>query len=300
MRFGYYDGFEAIGLRPAFVGHSYITAAEVENPVYLLTWDDYNYLDDAAYDMIKCHPHVVMVNPWFRDMGELETLRGAPRPELSAILVGRIIGSEPNFVWGLDPPQLSWAYGKWEEVGCRWVSLPWACNTKYYHPSNRRKYSGVKVGFVGSYRTYKTWQYEDHLWPYEDDLHIWSHSPWPRCYRGPIPVGDIHMLYQNAIVCPTISEPLFGDLWITPERPFAVLGSGGLTVLDCNPSFRYFFSDGEVLMPETVKEYCEMMDVMLHDEALNRIYRESGYNAVMERHTFAHRARRLLERLGND
>jgi hypothetical protein len=155
----------------------------------------------------------------------------------------------------------------------------------------------VEVGFVGSYRAYKSQQYENYLWLYGDKLKIWAHSEWPRNYQGEIAIEDTRVLYQNAIVCPTISEPSLPGLQIVPERPFAVLGSGGLTVLDCNPSFKYLFDENDVLTPDTLEQYHGMMNTMLCNGKLNRLYRKRGFAAVMEKHTFAHRAQKLLDEL---
>lgn len=297
MRFGYLHGFQNIGLEPRFVRHTDIISTEIDNPVFLLTWDDYNHLDDEALGLVKNKPHVVMVNPWFTGMESIPTLYGAPKPKITMNIITRIIQNEPTFVWGLDPEPLMEYYEKWARY-CNVVSLPWACDTTRYHPSSAgTDFKDVEIGFVGSYRTYKKPQYEDYLWPYDDRLKIWAHSEWPRNYQGQIAIEDTKLLYQNATVCPTISEPLLPELWITPERPFAILGSGGLTVLDCNPSFKYFFDGDDVLMPAILEIYHDMMDLMLRNDDLNRLYRTRGYAAVMKGHTFAHRARKLLDNL---
>ena len=298
MRFGYYHGFEDIGLSPRFVRHSDIGNYE-SNSLFLLTWDDYNYLDDAAFEVIKHSLHVVMVNVWFEGVEKEITSHGAPGPMISMDTIQRIIDSKPAFVWGLQPEERLGFYEKWNEAGCKVVSLPWGCDTTRYHPSGDSEFENVEMGLVASYRVYKTAQYKEYLWPYEDKLKIWSGSPWPRCYQGSIENDKVRVLYQNATVCPTISEPLFTHLWILPERSFAILGSGGLTVLDCAPIYSLLFSQGEVLMPRTASEYHEMVDAALHDSQLNQKYRDAGYRAVMKRHTCEHRVRKLLKELGN-
>ena len=295
MRFGYLHGFQNIGLQPRFVRHRDITKTEVDNPVFLLIWNDYSYLNSEALQYIKNKLHVVMVNPWFTGM---KTLLDVPSTLILADTTAKIIESEPAFVWGLEPEPLLGYYEKWEQHRCKVVSLPWACDTTRYHPSSGQDFKDVEIGFVGSYRNYKIPQYRSYLWPYEDRLKIWAHSEWPRCYQGEISIEDTKVLYQNAKVCPTISEPLLPGLSIVPERPFAILGSGGLTVLDCNPLFKYFFrKNSEVLMPDNLEEYRMMMQDVLDYEGLNQAYREVGYAAVMKAHTFAHRARKLLREL---
>lgn len=297
FRYGYKHGFEAIGLQPRFVKHSEIATTEVADPLYWLTWDDFNYLSDEAFSIIKRSLHIVLVNPWFHGVEQLETLYNVPHPVISRHTIERILLSNPTYVWGLDPEELMWAYETWRDVGMRTVSLPWACDTAHYYPSDESGFEDVQVGFVGSYRGYKTPQYEDYLWPYEDRLKIWAHAAWPKCYQGTIDSSRIRVLYKNARVCPTISEPYFDDLWIVPERPFAVLGSGGLTVLDVNPSYRYFFDERSVLMPGSLAEYHDMVEIVLSNEPLNQVYRTMGYEEVLNKHTFAHRARKLISEL---
>ena len=296
MRLGPFHGFKAIGLQPQFIRHSDIVKTEVEDPVYLLTWDDYNYLSDQALELIRDCLHIVMVNPWFDGIELLPTRYNAPNPLTSPETLKRIIENEPTFVWGLDPEPYLMFYEKWKRMGCKVVSLPPACDTTRHYPSGGQGFN-VDVGFVGSHRAYKTTQYENYLWPYEDRLGIWDHNEWPKCYRGEIGYSELKILYQNAKVCPTISEPVFSFLWALPERPFAVLGSGGLTVLDCVPSYKYLFSSDEVLMPDTINEYHQMMDVALHDEDFNQEYRVSGFTAVMERHTCVHRVKKIIQEL---
>jgi len=295
MRLGPFYGFEALGLHPQLIRHSDIVMTEVENPVYLLTWDDYNHLSSEALGVIKYQPHVVMVNPWFGGMESLPTQYGSPA--LATSTNTKVIENEPTFVWGQDPEACFAFYEKWTQAGCKVVSLPPACDTARHYPSAKQGFA-VEVGFVGSYRpSYKEQQYKDYLWPYEDKLKIWNHTPWPRCYQGKIANDDLKVLYQNARVCPTLSGPCLPTLWALPERPFAILGSGGLTVLDCVSTFKHLFSPDEVLMPSTLNEYHQMMNAALHDEDFNQRYRASGYKAVMERHTYTHRMKKLLEEL---
>jgi hypothetical protein len=51
-------------------------------------------------------------------------------------------------------------------------------------------------------------------------------------------------------------------------------------------------------MPANVAEYHDMVTAVLSDDDLNRRFRQRGREAVMKRHTYAHRARSILEYLG--
>jgi len=49
-----------------------------------------------------------------------------------------------------------------------------------------------------------------------------------------------------------------------------------------------------------VDEYHAIVRQALNDDAFNRRYREAGHRAILERHTYAHRARQILNLLGLD
>jgi spore maturation protein CgeB len=81
------------------------------------------------------------------------------------------------------------------------------------------------------------------------------------------------------------------------ERVFKVLGSGGLAVTDVGPYHEWFGPD-ELLVPQSLAEYHDMIRRALDDRDFNQRYREAGYEAVCARHTYAHRARLILHVLG--
>ncbi len=126
---------------------------------------------------------------------------------------------------------------------------------------------------------------------------VWGYSEWPRNYQGVLAESDECGLYETAIVCPTISEPQFVVTGDTVERPFKILGSGGLTVFDPLPAYRCLFEPWEALIPEDEAEYRELMDLALNNPAVNALYRKRGREAVLSRHCYHHRAQKILEEL---
>ena len=184
-------------------------------------------------------------------------------------------------------------------MGLRLVSLPWACDVIRYHPEPERTgFIGTKMALVASYRPYKEWQYERYLWPYEDILDVYSHSPWPRCYAGYLPDEKERVLYQNAVLCPTTSDVMDEGTGNTVERPFKIAGSGGLTIIDTTSCYRQLFNEDEMLMPRSDKEYHHLVRRALNETDFNIEWRNREYQAVMSKHTYAHRAQRMLELLG--
>jgi hypothetical protein len=300
-RLGYLHGFQKIGLRADFVEHGELAgyvAVLPSRPLLWLTCGDYYHLDDKALEAIRECPHIVQVNTWFEGMAKLHASFGAPSPQVPEDILGKIVASEPDFVWCSAPePYLDEFYAGWLDAGLRVVSLPWACDSTKYVDGETTRGGSVDVAFVGGYRPYKEPQYEICLWPYEDRLKVWGYSKWPRCYQGVLPEERERDLYETAIVCPTISEPQFAVTGDTVERPFKVLGSGGLTVFDPVPAYRHLFSSDEALLPENDAEYHEMMDLALYDRGANLRYRIRGREAVLSRHCYHHRAQQIVKAL---
>jgi spore maturation protein CgeB len=50
-------------------------------------------------------------------------------------------------------------------------------------------------------------------------------------------------------------------------------------------------------VPSSLAEYHDLVQTLLTDSALNQAYRTRGYQAILERHTYAHRALSLLKLL---
>ncbi|HUX30113.1 MAG TPA: glycosyltransferase [Thiobacillus sp.] len=295
-RLGYLHGFQRIGLQAEFVEHGALSdfiAASPEPPLLWLTYGDYDHMDgDTLADVCAC-PHIVQVNTWFEGMEKLHAKFGAPSPHVPEHILNKIAASQPDFVWCSAPESYQSFYQGWRDAGHLVVSLPWAYDSPQYMPLEGAPIESG-VAFVGGYRVYKEPQYDAYLWPYADRLKVWGYSKWPRCYQGVLPAEDEHRVYAGAIVCPTISEPQFAVTGDTVERPFKVLGSGGLTVFDPVPAYTHLFGSDEALIPENEPQYHDMMRWMLEDDDANAAYRQRGRDAVLARHTYAHRAAEIL------
>ncbi|MHC4156483.1 MAG: glycosyltransferase family protein [Planctomycetota bacterium] len=304
-RLGYLHGFQKIGTQPWLVhraGLLDLIGGAKELPLLWLTCDDYNYLDEETLEAVRECPHIVQVNTWFEGMEELHALFGAPSPKVPDETLAKIVASKPGFVWCSAPEPYQEFYQGWKDAGLKVVSLPWACDsTKYADRTGMgvidADVANADVAFVGGYRVYKEPQYEAYLWPYEDRLKVWGYSEWPRCYRGVLREEDERGLYRNATVCPTISEPQFAATGDTVERPFKILGSGGLTVFDPVPSYEYLFEPWEALIPRNDLEYRELMEEALNNPAVNQLFRQRGRDAVLSRHCYHHRAQKIVEEL---
>lgn len=304
IRLGFCHGFAQIGVRYRLVDVAHIgrVLPQLQRTFVFLSVYDYLDVNKAARRLLRDHPHFVWAHPDREVLERAYAPYGIDYVSTLPEVYGRVLDSEPTFVWAPTPPSGLEFYSEWQKLGLRLESVPLACDTtRYYREPENRRYSDVKMAFVGGYWAKKAIQFDKYLKPYEDILSVYGYSRWPYSgYGGLLPEGDERVLYQNARVCPAISEPhaeVMGDI---VERPFKVMGSGGLAVTDVTPFFRELFTSDELLAPQNRDEYREMVRRALEDDDFNQRYRERGYKAILERHTYVHRARQILDYLGID
>lgn len=307
IRLGFCHGFAQTGIRYQLMSVFDIARQlpKVRNPFVFLSVYDYIDLSSASLRTLKKFPHFVWVNPWLPDLDSLLSERGLPVSGVAGLdvppqVAARVLASNVDFVFAPVPPSCLRFYSMWREKGCRVESVPLACDTERYYPNpSDDRFSEVEMAFVGLYRGYKDIQYEKYLRPYEAILRVYGFGPkWPyKGYAGPIAHEDEKILYQNSRVCPALDEPhaeLTGDI---VERPFKVLGSGGLAVTDVVPVYRELFEPEELLVSGSVQEYHDMVKRALTDDDFNQSYRRKGYDAIVKRHSYAHRAMAILKLL---
>ena len=58
--------------------------------------------------------------------------------------------------------------------------------------------------------------------------------------------------------------------------------------------YRELFAEDELLVPESMDEYHDMIQRALTDDEFGQGYRERGRQAVLARHTYVHRAQTIL------
>jgi len=129
---------------------------------------------------------------------------------------------------------------------------------------------------------------------------VFGYSKWPYAgYGGPLPFDLEPSLYRQARLSPSINEPHVELMGVDPnERAFKVMGSGGLTVTDAVPAYREWFGERELLVPRSLAEFHEFVRLLRSDEDVAAEFRRRGCQAVLEKHTYVHRAHAALAFLG--
>jgi hypothetical protein len=306
-RMGYCYAFEQLGIPYLIVDVSDLkrTLKTVHNPFCMIVGYEYDLpgMDKATRRLLRDTPHAVWVNPWFKDSD-----RFFARHQLDASIWDwserhrmRIVETEPGFVFNATVPRGLCFFEQWQARGLKTVSMPLACDMTLYHPDvpRRPEFNDVQLAFVGGYWKSKGEQIDQYLRPFERDLTIYGYSKWPyTSYRGQLPRDAEAALYRQATLCPTINEPtvrlLHGQI---NERVFKILGAGGATVVDAVPAYRELFGPDELPLPDNVDQFVSMCRHLMRDEDARRRWAKRGRQAVLDRHTYHHRARTMLEHL---
>ncbi len=303
-RLGIARGFEQIGIAYVLldIHHLARRLPNIPDPICWISASDYAYLDRENLQTLKKHRHIVWVGAWFDGERGFWERNGFPNMTLAAHLTEAVLRSEPTFVFTISPTRSFEYYHRWVEHGKKLVSLPLACDTAVYRddvPADPA-FADVEMCFVGGYWPYKAQQFDRYLKPYESKLKVFGYAPWPYAgYVGRLSDGREPALYRQAQLSPTINEPHVERMGIDlNERVFKVLGSGGMTITDVTPAYHEWFTNDELLVPTSLDEYHSMVEQALQDSTLSEHYRQKGRRAILDRHTYAHRARAIIDHLG--
>jgi hypothetical protein len=304
LRLGLCHGFEEIGIPYIILGTHELAARlpDLPTPLCSLHNTDYLYMDRANRRALGRTQHFVALDYWFANDQEIFRREGLDYQSFAQRTYRAVLESAPAFTHTISPTAGFAYYTRWTELGLRLESLPLACDTSIYHPHtpDQPHFAQVQMAFVGGYWPYKAVQFDRYLRPYEAQLTIFGREAWPYAgYGGPLPLAQEASLYRQARLSPTINEPHCERMNIDlNERVFKVLGSGGCSLTDAIAGYREWFTADELPVPTSLAEYHELVHLLLTDDALNAGYRQRGHAAVMARHTYAHRARTLLDWLG--
>ena len=302
-RLGWARGFEQIGV-PYILLNVFELAdrlPDLPSPICWISNSDYPYIDRRNLRALQRCPHLVWIDTWFDGQAALARTYDIPRSPDPRRVAETILRGNP-LLFTISPESSFQYYHRWVDAGGRLVSLPLACDTSLYRPDvpHHAAFDDVEIAFVGGYWPYKARQLDPYLRPLQDRLRVYGYSPWPYAGYGGRLADELEpALYRQARVSPTINEPYVSAMGVElNERVFKVLGSGGLTVTDATPAYRAWFDPDELLVPSSVADFQDMIELVLSDPTVNERFRRRGHQAVLARHTYAHRAREALAHLG--
>lgn len=301
-RSGLASGFQETGIPCRFVSFLELhKIQELDDPILFIQELDFEFLSRKQINELRRYKKFVWVDPWLDDIRQFVGQYEFVGTSLSNKTKEKVLRSEPSFVFTIAPEIGLEFYIGWERRGARLVSLPLACDTQLYDQNEGpKKFQDVQIAFVGGYWPYKAKSFDLYLKPYEKMLTVYGYWNWPYAgYGGRLSEEDEPLLYRDAVLSPAINEPHVPVMGIDlNERVFKVLGSGGLCITDVTPAYSCLFSSDELLVPQDLNEYHDMVHTALRDPVRLNKYRKSGRKAVMERHTYKHRTSQVLRLLG--
>lgn len=301
-RMGYANAFERLGIPYLICDWREVEEAVEKWPhaFSIVFGSDVSEMSATARRTLAQIPTAVWVNPWFKGEADFFSDHGLQgntwiwsAGHRKAVLdLGAKFGFTATVPSGLD------RFESWRVAGLEVVSLPLACDTSLYHPMDAEDpaFAEVDLAFVGGYWESKGKALDRYLRPFEDQLTVYGYNRWPyRGYSGSLERERESALYRQAKICPVVNEPtvalMKGQI---NERIFKVLGAGGTPVVDAVPAYRELFSDEELGIPEDETEFAIMVRELLADSERRHEVSKRGRAAVLERHTYIHRARTVL------
>jgi hypothetical protein len=303
-RLGWCHGFEDIG-----IPYQLVSIFDIElilpmlpNPICWISGDDYQYLKKTGISSLSKYMHFVLVSTSFQNQNKFFQENNFPNQSWDNNIRACIDKSNPAFLFTFAPESSFEFYAEWIGRGHQLISLPLACDRRLYNTSAQSfiKEKNIKLAFVGGYWSYKARQLDEYLKPFASSLTVYGYSSWPYgSYGGRLDLKQEASLYASANLCPIINEPHVSAMNIDMnERVFKVLGAGGMAVTDATQGYRQWFNKNELLIPKDLNEFHEIVhEILLKPEAYAK-YKKYGQNAVLDRHTYSHRAIKVIKLLG--
>tara|TARA_R110002020_G_scaffold18912_2_gene65303 strand:- start:614 stop:1660 length:1047 start_codon:yes stop_codon:yes gene_type:complete len=273
-------------------------------------------LDNALFKCIKCRPHMKVVMR-ASDWGDIQKdidLKKYPilvAQEKEKKLLERLKEEtgKPDFVHNhYHENWIKHTHNKWKNIGIKPISLIHAADVFDFYLRPPIETLSCDIGFVGGYWPYKAVNLDKYLVSLchpvgEYKIKIFGSSSWPVVqYLGRIAPENVGALFASATISPNISEPHSQDFgYDIIERPFKILMSGGFCISDYVESMANdVFTNDEIVFAKTVKEFKTLIDYYIKNPEKRLKHIQSGYESVVQNHTYFHRVSKILSELGMD
>jgi hypothetical protein len=309
-----------LGLARAFTAadHEVILWEMGDKPVFdafdelepdLFIGQTYN-ANEQVIKAIKERPHLKVIMKG-GDWGELSDGIGpeygvlhATEKEKRAILDLHEETGLPNYIYiHYHPSFVEKTHGSWAENGIPIHPNMSASDVFDYTNGQKLPEFESDICFIGGYWEYKAQNLNKYILKLCEDykyrIKIFGNSPWPVAqYCGFIPNNLVKHALASATICPQIHEPhsnVYGFDVI--ERIFKLLSNKCFCVSDYVAGLDMLFGD-DVVMVKTPEEFKERIDYFLQNPEDRQGYIDRGYEAVMNEHTYFHRAADIFHHLG--
>lgn len=212
---------------------------------------------------------------------------------------GKVLLVQPKFVCNSAARSgMEWYQG-WIDDGLRFEALQLAADDSLYFPErSENKFGAVQMAYVGGYWPEKAQAFEQYLRPFEDIIWTYGYSKWPyRHYGGLLNETEERQLYSTAKILPLVGCPSNWVLTDITERYFKAPACRGFCIADEHPGLRELFSEDEMLQAASAAHFKELAEAALAGKIDTEAWARKGYEAVLRKHLYSHRALQIVKAL---
>lgn len=305
MRLGFAKGW-AKECGPAKLVPIYKIMHEIElhdNPAVFMSIYDFTQLTYAEAKRLRKVDLFVWVAPHPRTnkMYEQKVLGMSESYDSEAWLssYGKVIIAEPKFVWNaIGATGMEWFRG-WIDDGFHWETVYPAADMSRYFPDPAPDLFGhIKMGYVGGYWPEKAQAFDLYLRPWEKILYPFGNAVWPyKNYGGKLCEQRERQLYSSAGMIPLVTGPAGWMIAEITERYLKAPACRAFCIADENLALREIFTPEEMLQAGNSEQFHQLVHDFLAGKIDRADWAAKAHQAVLERHTYAHRARQIMNLL---
>jgi hypothetical protein len=154
------------------------------------------------------------------------------------------------------------------------------------------------MAYVGGYWAEKAQGFDLYLRPWEDVLVPFGFDNWPyKNYGGALDMISERQLYSTVGLIPLITGPLGWKIAEITERYVKAPACKAFCISDHNAALREIFASNEMIQAENPEHFHQLVRDALADKIDRLAWVTKAHQAVLERHTYAHRALQIRDAL---
>lgn len=214
---------------------------------------------------------------------------------------------KPDFLYNYyHANKMKATMGFWEENGVPILSLQQAADIYTYQPTKPDPRMISDVVMIGGAWGFKSREMDAYMrritFPVgKFNVKIFGNSRWsyPQ-YISPITIEDEVSAYSSATICPNFFEPhhIFG--FELNERLFKLGACKAFQLCQRTGGLDDVFTNEEVVTFESPEEFEHLCRKYIKNPELRQPHIDAAYNTVMSTHTYDHRVKYILEKIGEN
>lgn len=268
-------------------------------------------LTDGTIECIKERPElklIIRVSDWSKWNDELDKTKypvlTAGKKEIEHLEQIQKLGNPLVLHTHHHHDWLEQTHGNWINSGFNMISLMNCADTFSYCNGQYNKNFASDICMIGGYWPYKAQKLDTWVLPLcrpdkQYKIKIFGNGAWPTSkYCGMIPEEMIRHVLKSAKVCINVSEPHSSDFgYDVISRPFNLLANNCFCISDDVEGLKKLFPDS-IVYTNNPTDFEEAISTYTTKSFLTLKYEQSGFSAVMEKHTAFDRMIQVFRELG--